>query len=190
MAQGTRADVADRRRRQGDARQVQGADAQSKLVRRGSPRVRDLFQMGGYQSAAPGQGAAAGRCAGGGIAAEQNTFRLTRSVGRASDGNSSALEIVSGACRKREGEILKRELTVIAALVAALPSGPSFACGACDEDKIAATYDHAVIGAAIARHGQIVFVAIDGPVDAGRIGTRLAAAASKMPGVVSASLRT
>jgi hypothetical protein len=79
---------------------------------------------------------------------------------------------------------------VIAALVAALPSGPSFACGACDEDKIAATYDHAVIGAAIARHGQIVFVAIDGPVDAGRIGTRLAAAASKMPGVVSASLRT
>ena len=66
----------------------------------------------------------------------------------------------------------------------------ALACGYCVEDKIAATYDHAVIDAAIARHRQVVFVAIDGPVDVQRIGARLAAAAAKVRGVQAATLRT
>jgi len=65
-------------------------------------------------------------------------------------------------------------IALAGALVAIAPAA-SLACGACDEDKIAATYDHAVIDSAVARHRQVVFVAIDGPVDAKRIGARLAA---------------
>jgi hypothetical protein len=78
----------------------------------------------------------------------------------------------------------------IAAALAATAPATGLACGACDEDKIAATYDHAVIGAAIARHRQVVFVAIDGPVDMQQIGTRLAAAAAKVRGVQAGTLRT
>jgi hypothetical protein len=78
----------------------------------------------------------------------------------------------------------------IAAALAAIAPATGLACGACDEDRIAATYDHAVIDAAIARHRQVVFVAIDGPVDAQGIGTRLIAAAAKVRGVQAGTLRT
>jgi len=77
----------------------------------------------------------------------------------------------------------------IAAALAATAPATGLACGACDEDKIAATYDHAVIDAAIARHRQAVFVAIDGPVDAQRIAARLTAAAAKVHGVQAGTLR-
>jgi hypothetical protein len=85
---------------------------------------------------------------------------------------------------------LKRKLMVIVALIAAAPIALAWACGACDEDKIAATYDHAVIDRAIAKHHQVVFVAIDGYVSAAKITRRVAAAASKVRGVVTGSLRT
>jgi hypothetical protein len=78
----------------------------------------------------------------------------------------------------------------IAAALAATAPATGLACGACDEDKIAATYDHAVIDSAIARHRQVVFVAIDGPVDARRIRARIVAAAAKVPGVRAETLRT
>jgi hypothetical protein len=80
-------------------------------------------------------------------------------------------------------------IALAGALVAIAPAA-SLACGACDEDKIAATYDHAVIDSAVARHRQVVFVAIDGPVDAKRIGARLAAAAAKVQGVQAGTLRS
>jgi hypothetical protein len=79
---------------------------------------------------------------------------------------------------------------VIAALLAAAPCAETWACGVCDEDKIAATYDHAVIVRATARHHQVVFVAIDGPLSAAKINRRVAAAASKVRGVVTGTLRT
>lgn len=79
---------------------------------------------------------------------------------------------------------------VIAALLAAAPCAVAWACGACDEDKIAATYDHAVIDRASTRHHQVVFVAIDGPVSGEKISRRVAAAASKVRGVVTGTLRT
>jgi hypothetical protein len=79
---------------------------------------------------------------------------------------------------------------VIAAALAAVAPATGLACGACDEDKIAATYDHAVIDAAIARHRQVVFVAIDGLVDGQQIGARLAAAAAKIRGVQAGTVRT
>jgi hypothetical protein len=79
---------------------------------------------------------------------------------------------------------------VIAALLATTPCAVTWACGACDEDKIAATYDHAVIDRATARHHQVVFVAIDGSVSAAEINRRVAAAAPKVRGVVAGTLRT
>jgi hypothetical protein len=85
---------------------------------------------------------------------------------------------------------LKRILMVIAAAIAAAPCAVTWACGACDEDKVAATYDHAVIDRAIASHGQVVFVAIDGPVNATKITRRVADAAPKVRGVVTGTLRT
>jgi hypothetical protein len=82
-----------------------------------------------------------------------------------------------------------RWIAIAAALTATAPA-TALACGACDEDKIAATYDHAVIDAAIVRHREVVFVAIDGPVDARRIRARIVAAAAKVPGVRAETLRT
>jgi hypothetical protein len=85
---------------------------------------------------------------------------------------------------------LKRTLIVIAAAIAAAPCAVTWACGACDEDKVAATYDHVVIDRAIASHGQVVFVAIDGPVNVAKTTRRVAAAAPKVRGVVIGTLRT
>jgi hypothetical protein len=82
-------------------------------------------------------------------------------------------------------------LPVIALLAAALlGSGPAAACGACDEDKVAATYDQAVIDAAKAGHRQVVFVAVNGPVDMKKIATRLQGSAGRIRGVQAGSLRT
>src|SRR5215470_13558454 len=58
--------------------------------------------------------------------------------------------------------VMKSVVTLVASLGFLLPATAS-ACGACIEDKIAATYDHALIDRAIASHRQVVFVAIEGP---------------------------
>ena len=67
-------------------------------------------------------------------------------------------------------------------------SGGTLACGVCVEDKVAATYDHAVVAQAKAKQRQVVFVAIDGPhaFDAGR---RIADAARNVRGVEAKTLR-
>ena len=61
------------------------------------------------------------------------------------------------------------------------------ACGACDEDKIAATYDHAIVERAAARKQLVVFCEVKGPayeLD------RLQRAAKRTSGVDAASVRT
>jgi hypothetical protein len=78
---------------------------------------------------------------------------------------------------------------VIAMALAAAISPSSWACGACVEDAIAATYDHATIRAAIAKREQVVFVSIEGG-DPARVVRVLAAAARKVPGVQAGTLRT
>jgi hypothetical protein len=83
---------------------------------------------------------------------------------------------------------LKLKPMAVAALLAA-PCAVTWACGACDEDKIAATYDHGVIDRAIARHHQVVFVAIDAKSSAAQIGRRVTAAAPKVRGFVTGTLR-
>jgi hypothetical protein len=60
----------------------------------------------------------------------------------------------------------------------------------CDADKVAATYDHAVVDRATSAHHQVVFVAIDGSVSGAMIKRRVAAAGVKVRGVVTGTLRT
>ena len=67
-------------------------------------------------------------------------------------------------------------------LVAPAISG---ACGACDEDKVAATYDHAVVSRAAAANDVLVYGRIDGRFD----GARLNAVTRRIPGVRQASVR-
>ena len=61
------------------------------------------------------------------------------------------------------------------------------ACGACDEDKIAATYDHATVQRAAARKHLVVFCDVQGqPYEAGAL-RRVAARTS---GIDAASVRS
>jgi len=81
----------------------------------------------------------------------------------------------------------------VAGIIGSLALGAAtsaLACGACIEDKIAATYDHAVVANAAARHRVVVFAAVDGPGDAGAGAQALATAAARVPGVDRASIRT
>lgn len=59
------------------------------------------------------------------------------------------------------------------------------ACGACDEDKMAATYDHAVVQRAAASGDVMVYCAISGPLGHERVRQ----AASRVPGVRVDSVR-
>jgi hypothetical protein len=80
-------------------------------------------------------------------------------------------------------------MLIATVMTAAVPAAVH-ACGACVEDKVAATYDHAVIHAAIAKHRQVVFVAVDGTIDVKQLNRRITAAAPKVRGVVVGTLRT
>jgi len=72
----------------------------------------------------------------------------------------------------------------IAALV--LVSGQSLACGYCVEDKIAATYDHAVVTHALARKHHVAFFHVDGAVKSPRA---LEQAAYSVPAVDRRTVR-
>ena len=75
-----------------------------------------------------------------------------------------------------------------AALTMTLAPTAGWACGVCIEDKVAATYDHAVVKRAGANGHQVVFVAIEGPVVASALRTRIAR--TKVAGVVPGTVRT
>lgn len=67
-------------------------------------------------------------------------------------------------------------------------SSSVYACGVCIEDKVAATYDHAIVHQAIASHRQVIFVALEGR-DAALAGARIVSAARRVPGTEPASVR-
>ena len=75
---------------------------------------------------------------------------------------------------------------VIVAVLCAAAVSPAWACGACDEDKIAATYDHAIAVRAAARAQLVVFCSVQGAYDAGR----LRRVAERADGIDVASIRT
>ena len=78
-------------------------------------------------------------------------------------------------------------ITAAAALAQFVPLSAT-ACGVCLEDRVASTYDHAVIQRATAKRQQVVFVGVEGPVRAARVGRAVARA--RVPGVVPGTLRT
>lgn len=72
-----------------------------------------------------------------------------------------------------------------ALLAIAFAAPAAWACGVCVEDKVAATYDHAVLQKAQASGKVVVFCELSGPLDKPRI-TR---AAAHVRGLDPASLR-
>jgi chloramphenicol 3-O-phosphotransferase len=66
----------------------------------------------------------------------------------------------------------------------------AWTCGVCDEDKVAATYDHAVISRAAAARQTVVFVAVDSPVEPQAFARRVASVAPRVRGVLRGSVRT
>ena len=79
---------------------------------------------------------------------------------------------------------MMKALTLAVAWAVFAPTA-SHACGACAEDKIAATYDHATIERAAARGDVMVFCAVTGPIAA----QRLKDAAQRAHGVNAQSVR-
>ena len=77
--------------------------------------------------------------------------------------------------------------THIALAVASLLAfSPVQACGVCNEDKVAATYDHAVARRASLQGRVMVFCEVRGTFDS----RQLKAAASRITGIDAVSLRT
>ena len=79
---------------------------------------------------------------------------------------------------------------LLAALLLAGADQAALACGYCVEDKIASTYDHAVISRALGKKHHVAFFHIDGPLAPG-VGTKpaLEAAAESVAGVDKGSVR-
>jgi hypothetical protein len=74
----------------------------------------------------------------------------------------------------------------LAATCALLASPHAFACGACDEDKIAATYDHRLMTEAAVRGDAVVFCTATGSLDQ----HRLSEAARRVRGIRVNSVRS
>ena len=77
---------------------------------------------------------------------------------------------------------------VIAACLGATLLAPgAWACGACVEDKIAATYDHAVVQGAATQGRVVVFCELKGPIQASSIRKAAAGVRGLDPGSVRVS---
>ena len=76
-----------------------------------------------------------------------------------------------------------------ALLLAAVPAA-CLACGVCIEDKVAATYDHAIVTRALAQHRPVVFAAIDARQAAPRAVAAVRTAATRVSGVELVTVRT
>lgn len=70
-------------------------------------------------------------------------------------------------------------------LVVSIAASSAMACGACIEDKVAATYDHAVIERATSKGNVVVFCELKGRIDP----SRLKEATRHMMGVDTTSVR-
>jgi hypothetical protein len=92
------------------------------------------------------------------------------------------------ACRVSAAPVLAMWLAAASALLAGTASR---ACGLCDEDKVAATYDYGVVTTAASQHHRMLFAAFIGPVavsDAA-LADRLTRALERTVGVDAQSAR-
>ena len=80
----------------------------------------------------------------------------------------------------------RRVVAALGAAFAAVAPVAGHACGACIEDKIAATYDHAVAMRAAAKGDVMVYCEVVGPLDP----HRLTQAVRRVRGIKADSVRT
>ena len=83
---------------------------------------------------------------------------------------------------------MRQAIPIAAAILLAMPSFAG-ACGACIEDKVAATYDHAVLERAQRDHRVVVFAEIRGDRQPAELEHGAAAAAKRVRGIDPASVR-
>ena len=81
---------------------------------------------------------------------------------------------------------MKTAIPLLCAVVSAFAVSPARACGVCDEDKVAATYDHTIVQRAASKGRVVVYCAVRGPLDA----KRLRLAARQVKGLDLGTLRT
>ena len=79
--------------------------------------------------------------------------------------------------------------SILLSLAAALSPAASFACGACVEDKIAATYDYAVVKKAEADHHLMVYGEIESSANVNAVTAKVASAAARVRGVDRGTVR-
>jgi hypothetical protein len=85
---------------------------------------------------------------------------------------------------------VKRLILLFFSVLGAVLSAPSQACGVCIEDKIAATYDHAVVTRAGTQRHLVVFGEIGGAVDVRAMLEKLPPAAARVRGIDRGTVRT
>jgi hypothetical protein len=85
---------------------------------------------------------------------------------------------------------MKRALALVLLALGETVAGQSFGCGACIEDQIAATYDHAVVKRAEGRRHLVVFGQIKGAADTAAETAKIAAAAAGVGGIDRGTVRT
>jgi len=89
---------------------------------------------------------------------------------------------------------VKGEMNMLARLICAaftvMSCAAAQACGVCIDDKVASTYDHAIVTRAVAKHELMVFGEITGPVDMKVATSRIARAAPQVFGIDRRSVRT
>lgn len=81
-------------------------------------------------------------------------------------------------------------MRILLALLVSMQAAGALACGVCIEDKVAATYDHAVVERAHARKQVMVFVEVVAPSGAASGVTAAGRAARSLRGVDASSVRT
>jgi hypothetical protein len=79
---------------------------------------------------------------------------------------------------------------LVVLVLSATFAAASLACGVCVEDKVAATYDHAVVMRAGALRHLVVFGEIDGAVDVKTVIAGIPAAAKRVQGIDRGTVRT
>ena len=77
----------------------------------------------------------------------------------------------------------------ICAAVTAMSSAAVLACGVCIDDKVAATYDHALVATALARRQVVVYAEVKGAGEAGARTRTALTAAAKVRGIDARTLR-
>jgi hypothetical protein len=85
---------------------------------------------------------------------------------------------------------MKTLVRVWLSILSAALCAPSQACGVCVEDKVAATYDHAVVTTAGAQRHLVVFCEINGVVDMKALTRKIAPAAARVRGIDRGTVRT